>query len=128
MNRRSFLQLFAASTTAYFLAPRGGWKSDVIAPAPDYLIGDGHFYHDGVRYERCTGHLQPTKEEFEKGEPLFVGGMPIYHPVSINGQLHDVYPDTRPGRYWGVPQGGKANSRPIPEWAVKMFLHEVTAL
>jgi hypothetical protein len=35
MNRRSFLKILAgtaaASTTAYFLPPIGGWKSDVIA-------------------------------------------------------------------------------------------------
>lgn len=40
MNRRRFLSLFAgaaaASTTAYFLPPICGWKSDVIAH-PDVL-------------------------------------------------------------------------------------------
>ena len=29
MDRRSFLKLFAASTTTYFLPPIGGWKSEV---------------------------------------------------------------------------------------------------
>jgi hypothetical protein len=39
MNRRRFLQILAgtaaASTTAYFLSPIGGWKSDLIVHAPE---------------------------------------------------------------------------------------------
>jgi hypothetical protein len=54
MNRRGFLKLLAgaaaASTTAYFLPPIGGWKSDVIAqPWPKPTLLEPMFLH-GLRY------------------------------------------------------------------------------
>lgn len=58
MNRRSFLKILAgtaaASTTAYFLPPIGGWKSDVIAHAP-------YHYFDCSVFGDFTPLLKPIR-------------------------------------------------------------------
>lgn len=88
MNRRRFLQILAgtaaASTTAYFLPPIGGWKSDVIAHAfpkcPPRCIAHLHLWQVEEMMVRQRAYFNAKIEEANLQYTVFDGKVGAWQP------------------------------------------------